>query len=205
MQVGRWMSSEVVSVRPQESIEGARLLLRERRIRHLPVIEGERLLGIATEQDLRVGEAMAGRASPPVVADVMTASVFTVAPETTVEQAAMLMAENKVGGLPVVDSEDRLVGIITESDVINVFLDAMGVDSGAARLEVLLPDRPGALAEVARILAEHGANIISALCASGEAGTKVLVLRVVADDLEAVLTQLAQAGVEVCSVEEGTI
>ena len=205
MQVGRWMTTEVISVRPQDPIENARQLLREHRIRHLPVTEGDRLLGIATEQDLRVGEALVGRAATVVVADVMTASVITVGPEATVEQAAMLIAENKVGGLPVVDSEDRLVGIITESDIINVFLDAMGIDSGATRLEVLLPDRPGALADVARVLAERGANIISVLCASVEAGTKVLVMRIVADDLEVVLNDLASAGVEVHSVEEGTL
>jgi acetoin utilization protein AcuB len=203
MQVGRWMTTDVVSVSAQESLEHARQLLRAHRMRHLPVTEGDRLLGIATEQDLRFGEAMASHSGPMVVADVMTASVITVGPEATVEQAAMTMAENKVGGLPVVDSDDRLIGIITESDIINVLLDAMGVDSGAARLEVLLPDRPGALAEVARVLAERGVNILSLICASAEAGTKVLVVRIVADDLESVLNELAQAGIEVNSVEEG--
>src|SRR5215470_4441797 len=125
MQVGRWMTTDVVTVPAQESLDRARQLLREHRIRHLPVTEGDRLIGIATEQDLRFGEAMASRSGPIAVADVMTASVITVGPEAAVEQAAMLMAENKVGGLPVVDSDDRLIGIITESDIINVFLDAM--------------------------------------------------------------------------------
>ena len=197
------MTTDVVSVPAQESLDRARQLLREHRIRHLPVTDGDRLLGIATEQDLRFGEAMASRSGPIVVADVMTASVISVGPEATVEQAAMIMAENKVGGLPVVDSDDRLIGIITESDIINVFLDAMGVDSGAARLELLLPDRPGALAEVARLLAERGINILSLVCASADAGTKVLVVRIVADDLEAVLNELAECGIEVHSVDEG--
>lgn len=202
MLVGRWMTTQLVTVRPHDSIAHARELLGAHHIRHLPVTEGRRLVGIATEQDLRVAEALPDRGASAVVADVMTTSVITVGPDTTVEQAAMLMADNKIGGLPVISSEDELVGIITEADMLNVFLDAMGVGSGAARLEVLLPERPGAFAPVAKVLGDLGANIVSVLCAKAEGGARALVLRVGAEDLEAVLNELAGAGVEVLSAEE---
>jgi acetoin utilization protein AcuB len=201
MLVGRWMTAAVVTVRPNDSVVLARQRLRDHRIRHLPVTDGPRLLGIATEQDLRLAEAAGERANQSLVADVMTTSVITVGPETTVEQAALLMVENKIGGLPVVDGDDQVVGIITESDILNVFLGALGVGSEAARLEVLLPDQPGALARMATILADLGANIISILSIDEEGGSKVLILRVAALDLEAVLSALAAAGVDVQSAE----
>ncbi len=203
MLVGRWMATQLVTVRPGDSIADARDRLGAHHIRHLPVVEGKRLLGIVSEQDLRVAEA-AGQPRPEmVVADVMTSSVITVGPDSTVEQAAMLMADNKIRSLPVINAEDELVGIITESDIINVLLGALGVDTGAARIEALLPDRPGALATVARVLGDLGANIISVLSAPAEAGKKVLVLRVAMTDLEVVLNHLAAAGIEVQSAEEG--
>jgi acetoin utilization protein AcuB len=205
MLVGRWMAKRLVTVRPESSVDEARSLLRQNHIRHLPVTDGRRLLGIVTEQDLRVAEALLRRPGPAVVADVMTESVITVAPETTIEQAAMLMADNKIGGLPVVDAEDALVGMITKSDVLNVFLQSLGVGSGSARLEVLLPDRPGALAPAARVLGELGVNIVSVLSAGGEGDRKLVVFRIAADELEPVLTELAAAGVEVVSVEEGVL
>lgn len=205
MLVGRWMTTQLVTVQPDETVEAARRLLQKHHIRHLPVAEGRRLVGIVTEQDLRVAGALVERRPPMLVADVMTSSVITVGPETTVEQAAMLMADNKIGGLPVINTDDELVGLITDADILNVFLEAMGVGSGAARLEVLLPDRPGALAPVAKVLGDLQVNIVSILSAGGEMGKKVLVFRVATDNLEAVLTDLAAAGIDVQSAEEGVL
>jgi len=102
-----------------------------------------------------------------------------------------------------VSGDDELVGIITETDVLNALLESMGIGAGAARLELLLPDRPGRLAPVAKILGEQGANIASVLSSIDEEGRKVLVCRVNTDDLEAVLNALTQAGFEILSAEEG--
>jgi acetoin utilization protein AcuB len=204
MLVGRRMTARPVTVEPGARVEEARRLLEQHRIRHLPVVEGQRLVGIVTDRDLRMAAGLPQTAAPMVVADVMTPSVITVGPETTIEHAAMLMADNKIGGLPVVNDDDELVGIVTESDILNVFLEATGVGSGAARLELLLPDRPGALAPAAQALGDLGVNIISILSASAEEGKKVLIVRVDAVALEPVLEALARAGVEVQAVEEAT-
>jgi len=196
------MTTQLVTVAASASVSEARDLLSRHGVRRIPVVEGNQLQGIVTEGDLRLAEGREDK-DRTVVADVMTEGVITVDPNTTVERAAMLMADNKIGALPVVTAEDELVGIITDSDVLNALLECMGVDSGAARLELLLPDRPGKLAPVARILGELGANIVSALSSLGEEGKKVLVCRVNTDDLEAVLNALTQAGIEVVSAEEG--
>jgi acetoin utilization protein AcuB len=101
-----------------------------------------------------------------------------------------------------VDENDALVGIITEYDVLNIFLEVMGVGSGSARLELLLPDRPGALAAVARLMADLDVNVRSVVSASApDAGKKILILRVATDALEPVLDRLAAADVEVLSDE----
>ena len=203
MLIKRRMVTSVVTVDLEEQVGQARHLLETHRIRHLPVVQADRLVGIVTDRDLRVAEAMAPEGAGRPVGEFMTASVITVGPDTTVEQAAMLMADNKIGGLPVLDAEDRLVGIITESDIVDVLLEALGVGTGAARLEVLVPNRPGALAVVARILGESGANIVSILSTSADEGRQLLIFRIATDDLEGVLNRLAQDGVDVQAAEEG--
>ena len=204
MLVGRRMTSPVVTISPAEQIETARQLMRERNIRHLPVVDAGRLLGIVAESDLRMG-AVASRMAPVVVEDVMTTNVITVAPQTSIETAAMLMLDNKISGLPVVDGEGEVIGILTAADIINVFLDVMGIDSGAKRIEVQLPDRPGALAAALRPIGELGVNIVSVVSARAEGAYRNFVLRVATDDLEPVLNALADAGVDLLLTgESGT-
>lgn len=203
MLVGRRMQTEVVTVEPESPVKRARELLELHRFRHLPVVQASRLIGIVTDRDLRVAEALERDGVERHVNDCMTASVITVGPDATVEQAAMLMTDNKIGGLPVLDAEDRLLGIITQSDIIDVLLECLGVGSGAARVEVLVADRPGSLATVAGLLGELGVNIVSILLTPAEQGSQLLTFRVATDDLETVLNRLAQNGVDVQAAEEG--
>lgn len=201
--VGRRMNSQIVTVGADVPVSAARQLMETHRIRHLPVVEGRQLIGIVTDRDLRVAEARRQDDVELLVADVMTQNVIAVGPDTMVDQAAMLMVDSKIGCLPVLNADDEIVGIITDSDILNMFVEATGAGSGAARLEVLLPDRPGALASVARILGDLGVNILSVLSASGEAGRKVLVLRIATQNLEEVLSHLDREDVEVLSAEPG--
>lgn len=201
--VGRRMNAQLVTVGANAPISQARQLMEKNRIRHLPVVEGRGLIGIVTDRDVRVAEARGRGEAELLVADVMTQNVLTVGPDTMVDQAAMLMVDSKIGCLPVLNAEDEVVGIITDSDILNVFVEATGAGSGAARLEVLLPDRPGALAAVARTLGALEVNILSVLSAAGEEGGKVLVLRIATENLEQVLDQLDRQGVEVLSAEPG--
>ena len=108
----------------------------------------------------------------------------------------------KASALPVVNAEDEVIGILTASDILNVLLEVMGVGSSAARLEVAVPDHPGAMAPVVKVIGDLGVNIVSIVSPRAQDGMRVLIFRLVTDDLEAVLTRVAHAGIEVLSAEE---
>jgi acetoin utilization protein AcuB len=180
------MTSAVVTVEPKTPIFDALALMKERRIRRLPVMKGRRLVGIVTWTDLM-------RASPSPatslaaweipyllmkapVAEVMTREPLTIAPTATIEEAAVLMRQHKIGGLPVV-KDGALVAMITESDVLDAFIDLMGLRRGGARLTIEVADRVGALDDVVRAIRDCGVNIHS-LAAYPVNGAGQVVVRV---------------------------
>ena len=127
-----WMTDVVVTVDPEASVASARELMWRTNIRHLPVVDGERLIGVVSDRDVSRAAApdMAtlSRAQPPgagrpqhEVRTVMTTAVQTVWPRDTVVYAASVMAQWKIGALPVVDN-DRLVGIITTTDCLRALV-----------------------------------------------------------------------------------
>jgi acetoin utilization protein AcuB len=135
MQVEQWMNRDPVTVGPQESFRTAMHLIRQKGIRHLPVVEGKRLVGIVTDRDLRQA-APSGATSLSIhelhyllekltVREIMTRQVVTIRPDQTVEEAALLLLGHRIGGLPVV-REGELVGIITETDILQAFLQLRG-------------------------------------------------------------------------------
>jgi len=164
------MTAPVITVGPKTSIHDALALMKERRIRRLPVLKGKQLVGIVTWTDLM-------RASPSPatslsvweisyllmkapVSEVMTKNVITTSPGATIEEVAVLMRRNKIGGLPVVE-DGGVVGIITESDIFDAFIDLMGLSRGGTRLTVEIENRIGALEEVVRVIRDCQVNISS--------------------------------------------
>lgn len=149
MRVGQWMTKDPLTVGPKESIVLARMIMRQRGIRRLPVVEGDRVVGMVTDRDLR--EAWASDANSLSaqelnyileripVRDVMSAPPITVTPETDLEAAVTLLRDKKIGGLPVV-SDDRLVGILTDTDIFKAF--AQVLHSGNVEGRPDLPPRP---------------------------------------------------------------
>lgn len=135
MQIEKWMNQEVVTVSPGDSFRTAMTLIRQKGIRHLPVVDGKRLVGIVTDRDLRQASPSAATSlsihelhyllEKLTVQHIMTSQVVTVRPEQTVEEAAMLLLGHRIGGLPVV-RDGELVGIITESDILQAFLQLRG-------------------------------------------------------------------------------
>jgi CBS domain-containing protein len=122
-----WMSRDVVSVRPDSLLPDANRLMLEERIRRLPVVEDGRLLGIITYGDIRAAQpsSASGLGLAEInyltaqirVAAVMTRKLVTVSQNATIGQAAELMLNHAIGGLPVLDEKGKLVGILTESDI----------------------------------------------------------------------------------------
>lgn len=130
--VRQWMTSPVLTAPPSMPINAAHQLMQEKKVRRLLVTEGDKLLGVVTKGDIR--EARPSDATTLsiwelnylianlTIEKVMTRSVKTVHPEDSISKAARLMLEHKISGLPVVDAHDKLVGIITESDIFRMVI-----------------------------------------------------------------------------------
>ncbi len=116
MKVSQYMSQPVLSIAPKTDFHLAYDLMLSRRIHHLPVVDGERLLGIVGERDLLLAAAHFGPAVVPVE-EIMRSPVVTVSASATIEHAARLLVLRRVGSLPVLDRRKAMVGIITETDM----------------------------------------------------------------------------------------
>lgn len=206
MLVGRRMRTSLITLTKDATLAQARALLHTHRIRHLPIVEGDRLLGIVTDRDLRQASPSSAAGISPdrtaaflaqiPVTEAMVKDVRTVSPFTTIEEAARLMIEHKIGCLPVTEG-DRLVGIITETDILGVLVDVMGIREPSARIELTLPDRPGALAAVTRIIKAHGVNISSVVTMPHwEAGKRLAIIRLKTMNPQPILKDLAAEGFE---------
>lgn len=174
------MTSPVVAISADTSLQDAYQTMQDREIRHLPVLDGEKLIGVITDRDLRLAtSALAPIPFPPgaKVSAVMCKSVFTADPTDPVEDAARTMRENKIGCLPVTDGS-RLVGIITGLDLLDALMRMTGADKPSGRLEVRLADRPGELARLAGFISHRNLNIHSILTYPESAEKTRAVLRV---------------------------
>ena len=129
------MTSPVITVSPDTPFPVTHSLMRENRIRHLPVVENDRLVGIVSLGDLRQASTTAAlnadsyelnfMLSQVKVGQLMTRKVFTVTPEAPIVHAAELMTENKIAGIPVVDAESVVIGIVTESDLLKMLVQKL--------------------------------------------------------------------------------
>lgn len=172
MFVSKWMTSKVVTISPDKGITEALRLMKENRIKHLPVVEIDRLVGIISDRDIK--EYCPSKATAldiyelhyllatTEVRAVMKQTVITIAPEVPVEEAAMTMYDMNIGCLPVVD-KGRLVGIISDRDIFRVLVDITGVRHGGNRIYLTIEDRPGSIKEVADIIRKHGFRLQSIL------------------------------------------
>ena len=198
------MTREVAVLSPQSTAAEALGLCRERRIRHLPVLEEERLVGIVSDRDLRSAAPALGdpgRASALEelrIQDVMTREVVTAHPGDPIEEAANRMRERRIGCLPVVVGGE-LVGIITSSDVMEALVYLVGAHEPGSRLEVVMPDRPGTLAGVAGVFGALGINIVSVVAgppqeADGSPEGRVGIFKVDSIDTREAVEFLREAG-----------
>lgn len=165
------MTRRVITVRPDMPIQEALNLMRQEKVRRFPVVgPGGKLVGIVSEKDLLNASPSDATTlsvwevsyllSKITVERVMTRSVTTVAEDTPLEEAARIMADNKIGSLPVL-RDSQLVGIITETDLFKIFLELLGAREPGVRLEVLLNDVPGKLADLVGGIRDMGGNIIA--------------------------------------------
>jgi acetoin utilization protein AcuB len=160
------MTREVVALSPRTTAAEALAACREGRVRHLPVLEGGRLVGIVSDRDLRsaappLGDPERAAALEKIeLSEVMTSAVVTTHPDDPIEDAANTMREKRIGCLPVLE-DGALVGILTSSDVMEALVQLIGAHEPGSRLVASIPDRPGTLAGAAGIFGVLGINIVS--------------------------------------------
>jgi len=164
------MSKPVISISPEMPIADALVLMKKEKIRRAPVIKDGKLVGIVSDKDLLNASPspvttlsiweMNYLLSKITVSEVMTQNVMTVTEDTPVEQAARIMADNKIGGLPVL-KEGHCVGIITETDLFKVFLDLLGAREIGVRVTIRIEDKTGKLAKVTHEIAQADGSILT--------------------------------------------
>jgi acetoin utilization protein AcuB len=192
------MTPGPVTVTPEATVAAALAAMRRGRFRHLPVVAGRELVGVVAHGDLETppgapAEAAETLADRPV-AEVMSEDPVTVWPDEPVEVAARLLVEHTIGCLPVT-SDDRLVGILTESDLFHVLLRLLGGGEPASRITLVVPDVPGALGRAMTVVGEVGVNLLSVVTEPGpEPGTRGVVLRAGTIDAAPVVAALTAAG-----------
>lgn len=157
MLVGNRMTKEPMTVEPDDLLSRATHKMQAGGFRRLPVVSDGKLVGIITERDLRQHR---GHLEQIKINGVMTEKPFTVTPAMTLEEAAQLLLEYQIGGLPVL-ADGHLVGIITTSDVMRAFLDIMGASQGGTtRIDLVLEGEERSLVEVSRLVAREGGEIV---------------------------------------------
>jgi acetoin utilization protein AcuB len=218
------MSSPAVTIKPDTPFQDALKLMHDHQFRRLPVVDkkGE-LVGIVSERDLLYVSPSPATSlnvwelhyllSRLQVQEIMTEDVITTTPDTPIEDAAHLMADNKIGGLAVVDQKDRVVGVITETDVFGSFVEMFAGGHSGLRLTLEVPERKGVLAGLCQAIYEPGGSIKSVGSfdsdASGKRGLVVKIQGVHKDQLVDTLEALGDHVVDAREVlprrERGTL
>ena len=208
MLVREYMTSPAITVAPDTLVQDAEKMLREHRIRRLPVVDRGKLVGIVTQAKLReVAPSPATSLSvwelnyllaKMKVKDVMQSGVVTVTPGTTIEAAATLGQERGIGTLPVVE-DDRVVGVITTTDLYRILTDVLGFGAAGARLCIHTQTVVAPQGQITEIIAKHGATIVSMFYTAPRptAAKKDLVIHLDVTDTGRIVDDLKAKGYEV--------
>ena len=212
MFVANRMTKNPITVEPSTPVNDAAKLMKRRNIRRLPVVDNGQLVGIISDRDImRVAPSPATTLSrfeiaslldKITVAEIMAKDVVSLPDTATIEDAALLMYNEKLSGLPVVSSVGAVVGIITETDVFKTFVDVMGLAEGKTRITLVAEDKVGVVKELAGIIANAGFNIDSMVTCkqAATAGYSEIVLRLDADDVEDIIAKMKEKGYSILHV-----
>ena len=212
MFVANCMTKNPITIAPDVGIDEAAKIMDKGHFRRLPVVEHGKLVGFFTNRDLLRASPSAATTldrfemrtllSKIKVADVMQKNVITVTDTTTIEEAALVMAREKIGGMPVLSEVGKVVGIISSTDIFRAFVTVMGLDSGKTRLTIAVADRKGVLRGIATVLADLDINIDSMVTIPQPSGTYDIIIRADIADVETVKERLAAKGFTVSHVTQ---
>ncbi|MBM4140913.1 MAG: CBS domain-containing protein, partial [Nitrospira sp.] len=188
MFVSDWMTKKVFTISPDDSLIDAASLLKEKKIKHLPVLKDERIVGILSDRDIKDYSPSKSTSldifeihyllAKTQIRDVMKTKVITTTPDTPIEVAAILMNDHNIGCLPVIE-KDRLVGIISDRDIFKVLVDIMGARQAGHRVYATIEDRAVSIKEVVDVIRKYGFRLQSVLTsyAGVKEGLRKVVIR----------------------------
>lgn len=171
MIIERRMTRNPVTATPDMSIAEASNLMKQEKVHRLPVLDKDKkLVGIITEKDILYAtpspasslsiHEMAYLLSKLTVKKLMSKNVVTITKDTTVEEAARLMVDQDLSSLPVMEG-DRLLGIVTKSDMFKILLELFGARHFGVRVSFIVEDKPGTIARISQALSEQDIDIIT--------------------------------------------
>lgn len=207
------MSANPITVKEVASLYDALKLMQNNKVRRLPVVDkAGKLVGIVSEKDLLYASPspatslsvweISALTAKIKVSDLMTREVITVCEDCPVEEAARVMVDNNIGGLPVMRGE-KLVGMITETDLFKMFLEMLGARELGIRFTLLVPERQGILADIAQRVSSLGGCIVALGTFLGEDPSNRLITMKLQDvDKEELWPRLAELGIELVDVRE---
>jgi acetoin utilization protein AcuB len=195
MQVSAWMSRPVHTVTPSTIAADAVALMRRHRIRHLPVMEGDRAIGVVTDRDLR------GVGPDTAVSAIMSHPVVVVSPRTAIDKAARILFDRRIGCLPVIE-DGKLVGILTQTDAVKALVGVVRTQVGGRHADVTVVYRREAMAQAHRALRALGpyvARLVTAVVEPPGAGVppERVRLDIETREMDRTLEALRAAGLEI--------
>lgn len=173
MLIRNWMTRDPITVEPDTPMMEAEHIMKENKIRGLPVMKGKKLVGIVTDRDIKAASPSAATTldmhellyllAKVKVKEIMTKDPITICDDDTVEEAAVVMLRHKISHLPVMSEKKELVGLITETDIFKVLTTLTGVYRGGVQFGFELEDRSGSIKEVADVIRQFGGRMVSIL------------------------------------------
>ena len=207
------MTHNPVTIRDNTSLDEALRIMRQNKVRRLPVLDKHgKLCGIVSEKDLLYASPSPATSlsvweihalvAKIKVNELMTKNVITVCEDCPIEEAARVMVDNKIGGLPVMRG-DQLVGIITETDLFKIFLELLGARTQGTRFTLLVPDEKGMLAALTQQVSQMGGNIMALGTFLGDdPSNRTITMKVQDVDKEELWPKLEQLGIKLVDVRE---
>ncbi|MER2089210.1 acetoin utilization AcuB family protein [Sporosarcina sp. JAI121] len=205
MLIEELMIKDVITLSPENSVKDALTVMRDRKIRHLPILSADgTVVGIVTDRNLKdvvpPSISVLKDSSPyeTPLAEVMTRNPITGHPMDFVEEAAVIFYDNKIGCLPII-SNNKLVGIITETDLLYKYIELTGAHQPGSQIEVKVPNTPGILFEVSKVFHEQKSNVLSVLVYPDKENdaNKILVIRINSMNPLKVIQGLKDSGFDV--------
>ncbi|NMA95031.1 MAG: CBS domain-containing protein [Clostridiales bacterium] len=206
MFVRKKMTANPFTISPDNSLPDAQDIMSKHNIKRLPVLKGGKLVGVISKEDiLRASPSKATTFSigeinyllaRTKVSKIMTKDPITITSSALLEEAATLMRDHDVGFLPVVD-DGKLVGIITESDIFDSFIELLGFREKGTRLTIEALDAPGVMSELTSIISDFGANISNIAVYRGTAGKSAVVIGINSLNTEGIEVMLEKRGFKV--------